>query len=401
MTDRLHKTKENLPPRKSQLDEFNIIRLKAQQASKFYNSVGLSNGDLPRNVTARESSVLWPASSEKKRSLDDITKPSATVSQPSTPSSTTSKYGATWLELSKPINNAVTTDLKSEDTASRYNALPNKFTPERSYKSVPSHYRSKSSSSQDKIPPLSPRTFCDSTASNKVNDDQSQAPVRPRKISFENNLSNPLNSCISLPRNPEQKQETIDSVFKKEEYNLHPANGLDVEQPPRVSSHLYEKQLSRTPERKPKTQNDQSEKLTPVFFGKKPSPSNRKTSNNDVGPVQQTNNYSSSNSASGDLLSPFRRQRSRSDSHRKAGTEQGINSNLYRSVQSRSPTSHLIEAHFGSSSSLNDGQEMTDDRMSGIVSEYRKNKSCQSSPVVKHSKKVGLFFLVLTVNLVG
>lgn len=386
MTERLRKSSENFSPSKSQLDEFNIIRIRAQQASKFYNSVGLSNGDLPRDVRSREK-VLWPGSPEKKRTLADKTKPLVTLSQPSTPSSV-SKYGATWLEPSKPVNNSEK-DVKHDD---RYATLPSKFSPERTYKPVLSPVRSKSSSHE--VDPISPRTFRDPAPKSDPKDVKTQESTKSeRKFSYENNLTTPSDSFNSLPRN--QKQDPADGVFFKEEHNK--PNGIDVEKPPRVSSHLYEKQLSKTPERKVKpkpSHSEQQQQLTPVIFGKKTTPTHRKKSDNNIKPYQQPNTYLSSGYAEVD--EPFHRRRSRSDVHSKAN-----NSNLYQSERQKSPTNRLLKANanFGSTSSLNDNKEVNDSGMSGIVDQYRKNKSCHSSPAVKLPKKVNSDLFLLEVYL--
>ena len=385
MTERLstpRKSRETLPQH-PHTNEFNIIQLRAKKASQFYNSVGLSNGDLPRDVSnARNERKRWSGSPEKKRPIGGST----AASQPATPASTPSKYGATWLEPSKPI---ISEEIETRNN--RFKLLPNKYNVEHLNEASSEKQRSKSSSHEAfSLSPVTFRQPCSSTSS--TDDSLSQERrnlLSPRRVGNNNGSSKEPPKTNFRPY--DYKKD--DSAFLKQD--LRGLNGFDKE-PNRVSSHLYQKQLSaanRTPERKPKK--DFPSKGTPtkrtsseaVAHNQQTNSGTKKKFDNDHSLfVELTNVFANSSDSSSGKPFHFERQRSLSDTHSNQG-DRPISS----SGQCAPSPSFLDSKKASSTSSLNESKTVTHSSMEDLVDSYRQNKSCQTSPSSNQFKKVCAF----------
>ena len=380
MTERLlgtpRKSREIPPAQHLHMNEFSIIQLRAKQASQFYNSVGLSNGDLPRDASnSRSDRKRLSGSPEKKRPI------SGSTSQPPTPASTPSKYGATWLEPSKPIISQET-----EPKTRRLKVLPNKYNLEAKNDSNSNKQRSKSSSIQHEELMLSPIKFRNQT--NSASDDLS-SQERPR-----NKLSPRLfrSSASSASDTNKSPQKPDSSNFFKQDLRIYQTNGVENE-PPRVFSHLHEKQLSSSNKGvEPKPKPDSSLPYTqPKRFSSEFTPiktrniSSGMSKKSDAVYSKSPENSSVFTNSTDSTLTPFYLQRQRSLSDKSERTS---------SAERVTPASSFLHSRKGGSTSSLLDKNQTEPQMDDLIQDYRQNKSCQSSPATKHYKKVSIFCLI-------
>ena len=383
MTERVlrapRKSRENIPPAQQfGMSEFNIIQLRAKQAAQFYNSVGLSNGDLPRDVSSAKSERKRFGSPQKRSTERSSAVVSSTFSQPSTPITTTSKYGATWLELSKPLASQET-----DTKPSRFKVLPSKYNLDRLNDSSIDKQRRKSSSFQHDEFALSPVSFrnqSQSTSEEGSSLEHHKNRLSPRLTKATENIVNSSESHKAYEKAGGSK------IFKQDSANLN-----DYEKDARRStSQLYEKQRSSrmTPEHKSKLGFASQPKrfLNELVTNKDRHTSSSNDLNASLKKVSDTSyNRSSdllavfSNSASSTPTKPFFIQRQRSLSDK---------SDRSSSAAHCTPSPSFVHSRKGGSTSSLLDQSQSETQLDGNFENYLKNKSYQSSSKAKNFKQV-------------
>ena len=347
----------------SLMNEFNVIRQRAQQASQFYNKVGLSNGDLPRDLAGKNDHKQHSEIPDKRRPSSSSS--AAGFSLPATQS----HFKPTWLEPSKPSS-------KSEG-GDRLKSLPSRYGPDRVPDPSASKHRSPLSSVDQ--PPASPRNFHKSHTS--TSSDEAFTPCstadRSKRGYSERTVS-------TVPRVYERKK---DEAFRKQDLRTYHTNGFEKDPPSRVTSHLYTKQLSSSQTSESKLRANvaftytPSQALTPVKFGRKTSSSNDRKSSESDSNKRNDRIVALERSSPVVTAAEYSRQRSFSDAQRDS-----LNG-LSEAKDHAAISSFLYSKSHASTSSLNESKELIEE---DLMHEYRRNKSCHSSP--NHLYKVSSVF---------